>query len=134
MQAGHASPILCCAHSPTGKYAATGSGDATCRIWDMEIETPKWTLSGHKGWVLCVEWDSREKMLATGGHDGQVSSRSGPGSEEKTDPSGPIMVTSDRSRPWSASVGTYQMDHLTRFRTSPPPVCQESLPTARVFQ
>ncbi|KAI9635528.1 WD40-repeat-containing domain protein [Dioszegia hungarica] len=69
---GHASPILCCAHSPTGKYGATGSGDATCRIWDMEMETPKWTLSGHKGWVLCVEWDSREKIVATGGHDGQV--------------------------------------------------------------
>ncbi|OCF76590.1 ribosome assembly protein 4 [Kwoniella mangroviensis CBS 8886] len=69
---GHSSPILCCAHSPTGKYAATGSGDATARIWDMDTETPKWTLTGHKGWVLCVEWDSREKILATGGHDGQV--------------------------------------------------------------
>ncbi|ORY25345.1 quinon protein alcohol dehydrogenase-like superfamily [Naematelia encephala] len=69
---GHASPILCCAHSPTGRYAATGSGDATCRIWDMETETPKATLSGHKGWVLCVEWDATEKVLATGGHDGQV--------------------------------------------------------------
>jgi ribosome assembly protein 4 len=33
----------------------------------------QWTLSGHKGWVLCVEWDAREKILATGGHDGQVS-------------------------------------------------------------
>ena len=45
---GHASPILCCAHSPTGRYAATGSGDATCRIWDMETETPKVSmLSGH---------------------------------------------------------------------------------------
>ena len=69
---GHASPILCCAQSPTGRYAATGSGDAACRIWDMETETPKWTLTGHKGWVLCVEWDSKEKVLATGGHDGQV--------------------------------------------------------------
>jgi ribosome assembly protein 4 len=69
---GHASPILCCAQSPTGRYAATGSGDAACRIWDMETETPKWTLTGHKGWVLCVEWDAREKIVATGGHDGQV--------------------------------------------------------------
>ncbi|KAK4686004.1 ribosome assembly protein 4, partial [Tremellales sp. Uapishka_1] len=69
---GHASPILCCAQSPTGKYAATGSGDATCRVWDMETELPKWTLTGHKGWVLCVEWESREKILATGGHDGHV--------------------------------------------------------------
>lgn len=39
--AGHASPILCCAHSPTGRYAATGSGDATCRVWDMDTESPK---------------------------------------------------------------------------------------------
>lgn len=39
----------------------------------METETPKWTLTGHKGWVLCVEWDAREKIVATGGHDGQVS-------------------------------------------------------------
>lgn len=69
---GHASPILCAAHSPTGRYAATGSGDATCRVWDMETETPRWTLKGHKGWVLCVEWDAREKLLVTGGHDGQV--------------------------------------------------------------
>lgn len=38
---GHASPILCCAHSPTGRYAATGSGDATCRVWDMDTESPK---------------------------------------------------------------------------------------------
>lgn len=30
-------------------------------------------LSGHKGWVLCVEWEARERKLATGGHDGHVS-------------------------------------------------------------
>ncbi|KAL7423140.1 ribosome assembly [Cryptotrichosporon argae] len=70
--AGHSSPILCCAHSPTGRYAATGSGDATARVWDMETEVPKYTLAGHKGWVLCVEWDAVERVLATGGHDGQV--------------------------------------------------------------
>ncbi|TXT13471.1 hypothetical protein VHUM_00838 [Vanrija humicola] len=69
---GHASPILCCSQSPTGRYTATGSGDATARVWDMETETPKHTLTGHKGWVLVVEWDGREKLLATGGHDGQV--------------------------------------------------------------
>lgn len=69
---GHGSPILCCAQSPTGRFAATGSGDATARIWDMDSESPKHTLTGHKGWVLCVEWDAREKILATGGHDGQI--------------------------------------------------------------
>ena len=39
---------------------------------DGSAADEQWTLSGHKGWVLCVEWDAREKMLATGGHDGQV--------------------------------------------------------------
>jgi ribosome assembly protein 4 len=39
----------------------------------MDITNDQWTLKGHKGWVLCVEWDSTEKTLATGGHDGQVS-------------------------------------------------------------
>lgn len=38
----------------------------------MGIADDQWTLKGHKGWVLCVEWDSTEKTLATGGHDGQV--------------------------------------------------------------
>ncbi|KAJ9104516.1 hypothetical protein QFC21_002012 [Naganishia friedmannii] len=69
---GHAQPILCCSLSPTGKYAATGSGDATARLWDMEIELPKYTLTGHRGWVLCAEWEARERVLATGGHDGHV--------------------------------------------------------------
>ncbi|BEI80617.1 hypothetical protein CcaverHIS002_0111460 [Cutaneotrichosporon cavernicola] len=84
---GHGSPILCVAQSPTGRYAATGSGDATARIWDMETETPKHTLAGHRGWVLCTEWDSVEKTLATGGHDGQVrlwDAKTGKGSQPLT--------------------------------------------------
>lgn len=84
---GHGSPILCCAQSPTGRYAATGSGDATARIWDMDSETPKHTLAGHKGWVLCVEWDAQEKTLATGGHDGHVrlwDAKTGKGSQPLT--------------------------------------------------
>lgn len=69
---GHASPILCCAFSPTGQLLATGAGDKTCRIWDMDTETPLHTLQGHAGWVLCAEWEARERRLATGGMDGQV--------------------------------------------------------------
>jgi ribosome assembly protein 4 len=51
---------------------ATGSGDNNARLWDLDTETPSHTLSGHKGWVLCVEWEPTERKLATGGHDGQV--------------------------------------------------------------
>ena len=43
---GHQSPILCCQLSPTGRLAATGSGDANARIWDMETELPKVSLPG----------------------------------------------------------------------------------------
>ena len=70
---GHSSPILCASFSPTGNLLATGSGDATARLWDLFTETPSHTLSGHKDWVLCVEWEALERKLATGGHDSHVS-------------------------------------------------------------
>ena len=73
---GHTSPILCASFSPTGSLLATGSGDTNARLWDLDTETPSHVLSGHKGWVLCVEWEAMERKLATGGHDGYV--RAGP--------------------------------------------------------
>ncbi|KAF9459295.1 WD-repeat protein [Collybia nuda] len=69
---GHTSPILCASFSPTGNLLATGSGDTTARLWDLNTETPSHTLQGHIGWVLCVEWEAMERKLATGGHDGHV--------------------------------------------------------------
>lgn len=69
---GHTSPILCASFSPTGNLLATGSGDCNARLWDLFTETPSHVLSGHKGWVLCVEWEAMERKLATGGHDGHV--------------------------------------------------------------
>ncbi|KAF8316156.1 WD-repeat protein [Clavulina sp. PMI_390] len=69
---GHGQPILCASFSPTGRLLATGSGDATARLWDLSTELPSHTLTGHKGWVLCAEWEPRERKLATGGHDNQV--------------------------------------------------------------
>jgi WD40 repeat protein len=70
---GHSSPILCASFSPTGNLLATGSGDTNARLWDLFTETPSHTLTGHRGWVLCVEWEALERKLATGGHDGHVS-------------------------------------------------------------
>jgi len=69
---GHASPILCASFSPTGQYLATGSGDNTCRLWNLNSETPSATLSGHSNWVLCVEWDGLERWVATGSMDNSV--------------------------------------------------------------
>ncbi|SNX86068.1 probable RSA4 - WD-repeat protein involved in ribosome biogenesis [Melanopsichium pennsylvanicum] len=69
---GHASPILCSTFSPTGSLLATGAGDKTARLWDLDTETPMHTLVGHSNWVLCAEWEGRERKLATGGMDGDV--------------------------------------------------------------
>ncbi|GAA5855651.1 hypothetical protein JCM3766R1_005937 [Sporobolomyces carnicolor] len=69
---GHASPILCASFSPTGQYLATGSGDNTCRLWNLASETPSQTLQGHQNWVLCVEWDGLERFVATGSMDNTV--------------------------------------------------------------
>ncbi|KAM0753270.1 YVTN repeat-like/Quino protein amine dehydrogenase, partial [Meredithblackwellia eburnea MCA 4105] len=69
---GHASPILCASFSPTGRLLATGSGDNTCRLWNLDTETPQSTLSGHTGWLLCVEWDGLERTVATGSMDNSV--------------------------------------------------------------
>ena len=73
LPSGHSSRILCASFSPTGNLLATGSGDATARLWDLFTETPSHTLSGHKSSVLCVEWEALERKLATGGHEGHVS-------------------------------------------------------------
>ena len=72
---GHTSPILCASFSPTGSLLATGSGDTNARLWNIDTETPSHVLSGHNGWVLCVEWEAMERKLATGGHDGHVRVR-----------------------------------------------------------
>ncbi|TIB42686.1 hypothetical protein E3P86_00254 [Wallemia ichthyophaga] len=68
----HSSPILCAAFSPTGNMLATGGGDCTARLWDLNTETPKHTLVGHPSFVLCVEWEPRERMLASGSKDGSL--------------------------------------------------------------
>ncbi|KAF4876466.1 Ribosome assembly protein 4 [Colletotrichum siamense] len=70
---GHGEAILAAQFSPeTSKRLATGSGDKTARIWDTETGTPKHTLAGHAGWVLCVAWSPDGRRLATGSMDKTV--------------------------------------------------------------
>jgi WD40 repeat protein len=44
---GHTEAILSVCFSPNGQQLATGSGDKTVRIWDLNTETPQFTLQGN---------------------------------------------------------------------------------------
>jgi ribosome assembly protein 4 len=58
--------------SPDGSQLATGSGDTTVRIWDLNTETPQFTLSGHNNWVQIVAWSPDCKRLISGSMDNTI--------------------------------------------------------------
>lgn len=62
---GHAEAVVSINFSPDGSQLASGSGDTTVRLWDLNTETPHFTLNGHKQWVLCVAWSPDGKKLAS---------------------------------------------------------------------
>ncbi|CAJ0845945.1 7442_t:CDS:10 [Entrophospora sp. SA101] len=69
---GHTGAILSVSFSPDGNQLATGSGDKTVRIWDINTETPHFTCSGHMNWVQCISWSPNGKILASGSLDETV--------------------------------------------------------------
>ncbi|EDO06263.2 WD domain G-beta repeat family protein [Babesia bovis T2Bo] len=69
---GHSESVLCMDFSADGKLLATGSGDSSVRIWDLQTGTPIKTLKGHTNWVMCVLWSPDCTRLASGGMDGRV--------------------------------------------------------------
>ncbi|EDV30769.1 uncharacterized protein Dana_GF14879 [Drosophila ananassae] len=69
---GHAEAVVSLNFSPDGAHLASGSGDTTVRLWDLNTETPHFTCSGHKQWVLCVSWAPDGKRLASGCKAGSI--------------------------------------------------------------
>jgi WD40 repeat protein len=65
---GHTDAVLCVSFNPQGTLLATGSGDKTVRIWDLDTQTPIFTCSGHTNWVLYVSWSPDGKKLVSGGN------------------------------------------------------------------
>ena len=69
---GHSEAVLNVAFSPSGRMLASGSGDTTVRMWDLNTECPDATLEGHKGWVLYVAFSPDGKILASAGMDKNI--------------------------------------------------------------
>ncbi|GIQ79707.1 hypothetical protein KIPB_000389 [Kipferlia bialata] len=69
---GHKDAVLCVAVSPSGRLAASGSGDKTIIVWDLLSGTPKYTLRGHRSHVLRLSFSPDGTRLASGSRDAEV--------------------------------------------------------------
>ena len=69
---GHSEAVLCARFSPDCRYLATGSGDTTVRLWDLNTEICCSVLKGHSNHVLSVEWSPCGNYVASGGADKSV--------------------------------------------------------------
>lgn len=69
---GHGEAVVCAQFSPDGKGLASGSGDTTVRLWDVDTELPLKTCKGHTHWVLCIAWSPDSLKLASACKNGHV--------------------------------------------------------------
>ena len=69
---GHTESVLSVSFSPCGRHLASGSGDTTVRLWDLNTQTRQNECKGHGDWVLCVSWSPDSKVLASGDNKGAV--------------------------------------------------------------
>ncbi len=69
---GHADKVYSVAFSPNGRYAVSGSRDATIRLWRIADHHWSRCLIGHKGGVRSVAFFPDSQRLLSGGFDGTV--------------------------------------------------------------
>lgn len=69
---GHTAPVYAFGWSRDGKMLATGSADATVRLWEMPSGAPLATYKGHTALVHAVTWMPDGKSLASASYDKTV--------------------------------------------------------------
>jgi WD40 repeat protein len=62
---GHTGTVTCLALSPDSKTLASGSDDATVKLWDLSTGKERTTLQGHRIGVSCVTFSADGKTLAS---------------------------------------------------------------------
>lgn len=68
----HTSIVYSSSFSPDGTKLATGSGDATVKIWEVATGRELITLRGHTGTISAIEFSPEGSRLATASHDASV--------------------------------------------------------------
>jgi len=65
---GHTDPVISVYLSADGRYALSGGGDKTLRLWDVASSDCLRTFEGHTGWVqsVCLSADGRYALSGSG--------------------------------------------------------------------
>lgn len=69
---GHVNPITCVEFSPDGRRLATGSGDKSIIVWDLDTGKELLTFRGHFGTIWALAFSPDGTRLASGAGDGTV--------------------------------------------------------------
>ena len=66
---GHNDWVNSVAFNHNGTLLASGSGDRTIKLWNLETKTEIATLRGHNGYVRSVAFNHNGTILASGSDD-----------------------------------------------------------------
>lgn len=68
---GHTDSVICSQFSPDSQVLATGSGDTTVRLWDMNTQTPYKEIKG-TNWIMVLSWAPDNSKIALGEKNGNI--------------------------------------------------------------